>query len=154
MKFLTGAPGLGAELPNAIRVLKCVGVLNLESRKGNKRPWSIQNWGWSSRVQLNLSKLCPHTLNGISIRSGCADELGGSNASQSCQFCVSVDRTIVIYTDRCILALNRCIDVCALMSRHYQYSSTARDVLSLHMHFWHAANYFIMMLHKAIVVSA
>jgi hypothetical protein len=41
MKFPIGAPGLGAELPNEIRVLKCVGVFNLESRKGNTRPWSI-----------------------------------------------------------------------------------------------------------------
>jgi hypothetical protein len=37
IKFPIGAPGvaIGAELPNAIRVLKCVGVFNLESRKGN-----------------------------------------------------------------------------------------------------------------------
>jgi hypothetical protein len=33
MKFLIGALGLGAELPNEIRVLKCVGVFNLESWK-------------------------------------------------------------------------------------------------------------------------
>jgi hypothetical protein len=40
MKFLIGALGLGAELPNEIRVLKCVGVFNLESQKGNTRLWS------------------------------------------------------------------------------------------------------------------
>jgi hypothetical protein len=58
MKLPIGAPGLGAELPDEIRVLKCVGVFNLESQKGNTRPWSILDWGWSSRVQFNLRKFC------------------------------------------------------------------------------------------------
>jgi hypothetical protein len=45
----------------------------------------------------------------------------------SCQFCISVDETVVVRSiiDRCILGLNRCIDVCAEMSRHCKHSSTA-----------------------------
>jgi hypothetical protein len=39
---------------------------------------------------------------------------------------VYVYRTIVRYTDRYILGVNRCIDVCAAMSPHCQHSSTAR----------------------------
>jgi hypothetical protein len=59
MKFLIRAPGLGAELPNEIRVVKCVGVFNLESREGNTQLWSMLDWGLSSRERFNLSKFYP-----------------------------------------------------------------------------------------------
>jgi hypothetical protein len=37
--------------PNEIRVLKCVGVVNVESQKGSTQLWSTEDWGLRSRVQ-------------------------------------------------------------------------------------------------------
>jgi hypothetical protein len=62
MKFPIGAPGLGTELPNEIRVLKCVGVFNLESRKGNTRPWlyktGVGPQGYNLILVKSVYRLC------------------------------------------------------------------------------------------------
>jgi hypothetical protein len=58
-------------------------------------------------------------------------QFGSWKALLSCQFSISVDVSIVRFIDRCILGLNRRIDVCAEMSRHCKHSSTAKTCASI-----------------------
>jgi hypothetical protein len=62
----------------------------------------------------------------MSISSHCAVTSARWKAPQSSRFCISVDRMIVRSIDTHILALNRCIYVCAEMNRHCKHSSMAK----------------------------